>query len=286
MDDASQNHAGLPPGLPAFEAGWVWLVGAGPGDPGLLTALALHALRAADDVVYDALVSDEILALANPNATLEFAGKRGGKPSIDQPDITRRLIELAGQDRRVLRLKGGDPFVFGRGGEEALALAASRVPFRFVPGITAAMGGLAYAGIPMTHRTTNSAVTFITGHEAGGGMPEHLDWDALAGGAETLILYMALGRLDAIAARLIEGGRAPETPTALVSWATTPRQQIVETTLAAAAADAAEAGIEAPAIVVVGKAVLLRRALDPAATIEARAEAAQHLAAHWRREAS
>jgi len=249
---------------------------------GLLTALALHALWSADCVIYDALVSDDILALANPAAALEFAGKRGGKPSVDQPDITRRMIELAGRGQRVLRLKGGDPFVFGRGGEEALALAAHRVPFRFVPGITAAIGGLAYAGIPMTHRTTNSAVTFITGHEAGGGMPESLNWQAIASGAETLILYMALGRLGAIAARLIEGGVSADTPTALVTWATTPKQKIVETTLVLAATDAAQAGIEAPCIVVVGNGVLLRKALDPAASIDARAEAAEQLAAHWR----
>ncbi|MCY4407904.1 MAG: SAM-dependent methyltransferase, partial [Rhodospirillaceae bacterium] len=147
MDDRSPPPRR--PALPAIEPGSVWLVGAGPGDPGLLTLHAANALAEADCVVYDALVSPEILALARPGAALEYAGKRGGKPSARQPDICGRLIRLARQGQRVLRLKGGDPFVFGRGGEEALALAAARIPFRLVPGVTAAAGGLAAAGIPM-----------------------------------------------------------------------------------------------------------------------------------------
>ena len=155
-------------GLPNFETGHVWLVGAGPGDPGLLSVLALHALGSADVVVYDALVDPRILRLARPGAVLDFAGKRGGRPSPSQPDISARLIRLAREGNRVLRLKGGDPCVFGRGGEEALALAAAGVPFRIVPGITAGIGGLAYAGIPLTHRDTNSAVTFLTGHDSDG----------------------------------------------------------------------------------------------------------------------
>src|ERR1700730_3923963 len=138
--------------LPDFAAGSVWLVGAGPGDPGLLSLLALHALRHADTVVYDALVDPGILQLARAGAELDYAGKRGGKPSPQQPDITLRLIRLARAGKRVLRLKGGDPFVFGRGDEEALAPAAAGIPFRIVPGVTAGIGGLAYAGIPTTHR--------------------------------------------------------------------------------------------------------------------------------------
>ena len=283
MDDARQP-ALLPP-LPAIEPGAVWLVGAGPGDPGLLTLHALNGLRLADSVVYDALVSPEILALARPGATLEYAGKRGGKPSARQPDICSRLVRLARQGRRVLRLKGGDPFVFGRGGEEALTLAASRIPFRLVPGVTAAAGGLAAAGIPMTHRTTNSAVTLLTGHDAAGGVPDGLDWQAVARGAPVLVFYMALRQLDAIAERLTGHGLAGDTPVALISQATTGDQRVVETQLAAAAAAAGRAGIEAPCLVVVGDVVRLRQALDPDASVEARAEAAQALARHWRRAA-
>jgi len=150
--------------LPVFEPGWVWLTGAGPGDPGLLTLHAVNGLRQADVVVYDALVDERVLAMAKPTATLEYAGKRGGKPSPRQADISHRLIHLAREGKRVLRLKGGDPFVFGRGGEEALALVAGGVPFRVIPGISSGIGGLAYAGLPVTHRDVNSAVTFLTGH--------------------------------------------------------------------------------------------------------------------------
>ena len=283
MEDA-RPPARLPP-LPEIEPGSVWLVGAGPGDPGLLTLHALNALRLADCVVYDALVSPEILALARPGAALEYAGKRGGKPSAQQPDICNRLVRLARQGLRVLRLKGGDPFVFGRGGEEALALAAARIPFRLVPGITAAAGGLAAAGIPMTHRTTNSAVTLLTGHDASGTVPDGLDWQAIARGAPVLIFYMALRQLDAIATRLTGHGLGDDTPVALISQATTGAQRVVEARLADAAAAAARAGIEAPCLVVVGDVVHLRRALDPAASVEDRAEAAAALARHWRRAA-
>ena len=283
MDDSSPRPRR--PALPAIEPGSVWLVGAGPGDPGLLTLYAANALAEADCVVYDALVSPEVLALARPGAALEYAGKRGGKPSARQPDICGRLIRLARQGRRVLRLKGGDPFVFGRGGEEALALAAARIPFRLIPGVTAAAGGLAAAGIPMTHRTTNSAVTLLTGHDAAGSVPDALDWRAIARGAPVLIFYMALRQLDAIAARLTQSGLSGETPVALISHATTGAERIVETPLAGAAAAAERADIEAPCLVVVGDVVRLRRALDPAATVEARAEAAEALARHWRRAA-
>jgi uroporphyrin-III C-methyltransferase len=249
-------------GLPDFTPGSVWLVGAGPGDPGLLSALALHALDRADVVVYDALVDPRILALAPAGAQLDYAGKRGGRPSPSQPDISARLIRLAREGRRVLRLKGGDPCVFGRGGEEALALAEAAIPFRIVPGITAGIGGLAYAGIPVTHRDINSAVTFVTGHSSGGAVPNGIDWEAIARGSPVIVLYMGLRQLGAIAARLIAAGRRADEPVAIVSKATTPAQRVLVTSLAKAAAAAAEAGIEGPTIIAFGEVVRLRAALD------------------------
>src|ERR1700747_2146400 len=218
-------------GLPVFDRGSVWLVGAGPGDPGLLSVLALHGLECADVVVYDALVDPRILRLARSGAALDCAGKRGGRPSPSQPDISMRLIRLARAGNRVLRLKGGDPFMFGRGGEEAWALAAAGVPFRIVPGITAGIGGLAYAGIPVTHRDTNSAVTFLTGHDSDGTVPGGLDWQAIARGAPALVLYMAARALPGIAERLAVAGRRPEEPVAVISKATTPAQRVVVSTL-------------------------------------------------------
>ncbi len=248
--------------LPEFRPGTVWLVGAGPGDPGLLTLLALHALRNADIVVYDALVSDRILRLVKPGTPLEHAGKRGGKPSPSQPDISLRLVELAQSGKRVLRLKGGDPFVFGRGGEEGLTLAGAHIPFRIVPGITAGIGGLAYAGIPVTHRDTNSAIAFVTGQASGGILPEAVDWEALSRGAAVLVIYMALKNLAPIAQRLMAAGRSKDEPVAIISKATTAEQRVLETTLSKAAADAAAAAIEPPAVVAVGPVVRLRSELD------------------------
>ena len=249
-------------GLPDFTPGSVWLVGAGPGDPGLLSALALHALDRADVVVYDALVDPRILALAPAGAQLDYAGKRGGRPSPSQPDISARLIQLAREGRRVLRLKGGDPCVFGRGGEEALALAEAAIPFRIVPGITAGIGGLAYAGIPVTHRDINSAVTFVTGHSSGGAVPNGIDWEAIARGSPVIVLYMGLRQLGAIAARLIAAGRRADEPVAIVSKATTPAQRVLVTSLAEAAAAAAQAGIEGPTIIAIGEVVRLHPMLD------------------------
>ena len=246
--------------LPDFQPGQVWLVGAGPGEPGLLSVLALHALANADVVVYDALVDPRILRLARPDAALDYAGKRGGRAAPSQPDISARLVRLAEAKNRVLRLKGGDPCVFGRGAEEALALVAAGIPFRIVPGITAGIGGLAYAGIPVTHRETNSAVTFITGHNSDGTVPDGLDWGAIARGAPVLVLYMALKHLPNIVDRLIAGGRRPDEPVAIVSRATTPAQQVLTSTLGDAVAAAASS--ETPAIIVVGEVVRLRAGLD------------------------
>ncbi len=250
---------GLAGGLPEFAPGTVWLCGAGPGDPGLLTLHAVHALRQADVIVYDALVSDAIMNFAGPQASREFAGKRGGKLSPAQGDITERLIALAREGRRVLRLKGGDPFVFGRGGEEALDLTRAGVMFRIIPGITAGIGGLAYAAIPATTRDTNNAVILATGHLAKG--EGQRDWAALARTGLPIVLYMGMTYLETIAAGLIAGGLAPETPVAIVAEATTPRQRVLETTLATARADADRNGFTSPAIIAVGSIVALRQRL-------------------------
>ena len=249
-------------GLPRFEPGHVWLVGAGPGDPGLLTLHAVNALRQADVVVHDALVNAECLALAREGAVLEYAGKRGGKPSPKQRDISLRLVELAQAGKRVLRLKGGDPFVFGRGGEEALTLVEYAVPFRIVPGVTAGIGGLAYAGIPVTHRDTNHNVTFLTGHDATGVMPDAIGWAGVARSSPVIVMYMAMKHIGTISARLIAEGRSPDEPVAFVCNATTAQQQVLETTLATAEKDIAGAGLSPPAIVVVGEVVRMRAALD------------------------
>ena len=245
-----------------MEKGSVWLVGAGPGDPGLLTLHAANALQQADVIVHDALVNAECLSLAHLGASLEFAGKRGGKPSHKQRDISLRLVELARAGNRVLRLKGGDPFVFGRGGEEALTLVEHGIPFRIVPGITAGIGGLAYAGIPVTHREINHAVTFLTGHDSSGLVPDRVNWEGIAKGSPVIVMYMAMKHIGQIATNLIAAGRSPQEPVAFVCNAATSAQQVLETTLACAEADVAAAGIEPPAIVVVGEVVRLRPSLD------------------------
>lgn len=248
--------------LPTLEPGWVWLTGAGPGDPGLLTLHALNGIRQADVIVHDALVGDQVLAQADPACEIVFAGKRGGKPSPKQPDISARLVALAREGRKVLRLKGGDPFIFGRGGEEALALVAAGIPFRVLPGISAGVGGLAHAGIPLTHRETNSAVTFITGHGASGDIPDGIDWHALAAASPVMVIYMALKHLGTIRDRLIAGGRSAQEPVALVSKATSSDERVLETTLGTCVEDAAAHGIEPPAMVVIGEVVRLRAGLD------------------------
>lgn len=245
--------------LPRFEQGTVWLAGAGPGDLGTITALGLYAIAHADAVLYDALVNPALLKAARPGAELIFAGKRRGAPSVKQDDISQTLIALARKSLRILRLKGGDPFVFGRGGEEALALARAGVPFRIVPGVTAGIGGLAYAGIPVTHRDTNHSVTFVTGHGTDGGLPD-LDWNAIAKGAPTLVIYMALAHAEEIAAKLIAAGRAAGEPAAIVSNASRENQNVRVTTLAGLA-KAAQASA-APAVVVIGENVKLRETLD------------------------
>ncbi|WP_416064092.1 uroporphyrinogen-III C-methyltransferase [Rhizobium sp. ZK1] len=248
--------------LSALEPGSVWLVGAGPGDPGLLTLLAAKGLAEADVIVHDALVNEECLKLARSGAELEYAGKRGGKPSAKQRDISLRLVELARAGKRVLRLKGGDPFVFGRGGEEALTLVEYNIPFRIVPGITAGIGGLAYAGIPVTHREINHAVTFLTGHDSSGIVPDAINWEAIGKGSPVIVMYMAMKHIAQISANLIASGRSASEPVAFVCNAATGDQQVLETTLGEAVVAVAASGLEPPAIVVVGEVVRLRASLD------------------------
>jgi len=256
------DHIPLPGhAWPRLDPGWVWLCGAGPGDPGLLTLHALNALQQADVVIYDALVQEEILQWA-PQAEHIYAGKRGGKPSAKQRDISLRLVDLARDGKRVLRLKGGDPFVFGRGGEEAQTLVQHGVPIRIIPGISAGIGGLAYAGIPVTHRDVNQSVTFITGHDQSGNATGSLNWQAISDGSQVLVIYMGMKHIAHIAAQLLEAGRPATEPVAVVTTATTEDQQVLETTLGTVVEDIAKAQMTPPAIICVGSSVLMRQVLD------------------------
>jgi uroporphyrin-III C-methyltransferase len=246
------------PGLvgPRFDPGSVWLVGAGPGDPGLLTLHAAYALGQADVVMHDALVSDAILSLA-PQAHHEMAGKRADGIRTQQPRLNHRLIQLARQGLRVVRLKGGDPLVFGRGGEEALALAAAGIAFRIVPGISAGIGGTAAAGIPLTHRQLARSVAFATGHDSNGDLAD-VDWAALSRGSEVLVFYMAQRRIGQIAERLIEAGRLPDEQVALISNATRPDQDVRIATLATAGASVTGIPAGAATLILVGPTIALR----------------------------
>ncbi len=240
-----------------FAKGEVWLVGAGPGDAGLLTLHAVEALRTADVEIQDALKSAKVLEYA-AGAELVFLGKRGGKPSPKQPEINARLVAEAKAGRRVVRLKGGDPFMFGRGTEEVLALVAAGVKFRVVPGITAGIGGLAYAGIPVTSRDVNSSVIFLTGHDHTGLSPEGIDWAAVGHAAGMIVLYMAMRHMGEISDKLMAGGLSGDTPVAVVMRASMPEMRILDTTLARAAKDIEASGIGAPAIISIGRGNLLR----------------------------
>ena len=247
---------------PSFPPGLVWLIGAGPGDPGLLTLHGLNALQQADVIVYDALVNPEILSWKRAGAEAVYSGKRGGRPSPSQRDISLKLIDMSRSGKRVARLKGGDPFVFGRGGEEALALVRAGVQIRITPGITAGIGGLAYAGIPATHRDTNQSITFLTGHDKFGSAPTEVDWGAIAKGSGALVIYMAVKHLAKIALCLIDNGRSEHEPVAIISDATLPSQRALVTTLGKANADMERHKISAPAIVCIGRNVLHHKALS------------------------
>ncbi len=240
----------------------MYLVGAGPGDPGLLTLRARELLADCDAVVCDALVNADILCPVAPDCKIApavyYVGKRGGAPSTPQEDITDLLLRLAREGKRVVRLKGGDPFVFGRGSEEAQALAAARIPFEVVPGVTAGIAAPAYAGIPVTHRGVATSVTFVTGHEDPTKPESNTDWGALARAGGTLVLYMSVGRLGPIVDALLRGGRPADTAAAVVEWGTYPRQRTVAGTLETIVDRAAAAGIAAPAITVVGNVAALR----------------------------
>jgi uroporphyrinogen III methyltransferase / synthase len=241
----------------------VYLVGAGPGDPGLLTARALELIAAADVIVYDRLIPATALDGARADARLVYVGKEGGGPSVSQDEIEKVLVERGVAGDEVVRLKGGDPFVFGRGGEEAELLREAGVNFEVVPGITAGVAASAYAGIPVTHRDAASAVAFVTGHEdpaklGEGGTGSALDWPALARFPGTLVFYMGVRQLPTITQQLITGGRAPDEPAAVIQRGTLPDQRVVSGTLATIAAVAAEAGVRAPAISLFGSVAALR----------------------------
>lgn len=237
--------------------GKVYLVGAGPGDPGLFTLKGKTLLEMADVVVYDALVSEPILAMINPRAERVDAGKRRGRHSLPQQETTQILIEKAQEHAIVVRLKGGDPFVFGRGGEEMADLQAAHVPVEIVPGITSGIAAPAYCGIPLTHRGYSSSATFVTGHESVGKYRPHVNWQAIAQGSETLVIYMGVHNLPQIIPQLLEGGLTPETPIALVRWGTRPDQEELISTLGSVAEKIETTGFSAPAIAIIGKVVEL-----------------------------
>ncbi len=245
--------------LPVLEPGHVWLAGAGPGDPGLLTLQALAGLAQADVVVHDALVDPRVLALARAGTRLEFAGKRGGRPSPSQANITDKLIAFARAGHRVLRLKGGDPCVFGRGGEEALALAAANIPFRIIPGVTSGLAALTVASIPATLRGVNQALILVTGHAGDG--EEAIDWAALARTGQPIVLYMALSNLEGIARALIEAGMDPHEPVAVIASATLVEERVLISELHRVVGEARALGFEAPAIIAIGSIVRVRTEL-------------------------
>lgn len=235
--------------------GSVWLVGAGPGDPGLLTLRAVQAIGQADVILHDALAARAAQLHAARGAEVIAVGKRKAAPSLPQARITALLLAHARAGRRVVRLKTGDPFVFGRGGEEAIALARAGIAVSVVPGVSAGTAGPALAGIPVTHRGVSSAVTFLTGHDETGSLPEGLDWTAIARGAPTIVAFMALSTLDAVAVRLISGGRDPATAVAVISRASLGDQAVLHTTLGAATLAVRRAGVASPAVVVIGPVV-------------------------------
>ena len=236
--------------------GTVYLVGAGPGDPGLLTVRALELIRQADVVLHDHLVSAEILADCTPRARIIDVGKVGHGPQADQAAIERQLIAFARAGHRVVRLKGGDPLLFGRGSEEAIALATANVPFEIVPGVSSAMAVPAYAGIPLTARGVAASVAIVTGHCAGSGTP------ATIPNADTIVVLMGVANAEFLCGQLLAAGRSPDTPAAAIEWGTCTRQRVAVATLSTLPEVIARAGIQAPAVMVIGETVRLRAGLE------------------------
>ncbi|MEM7556411.1 MAG: uroporphyrinogen-III C-methyltransferase [Cyanobacteria bacterium P01_A01_bin.84] len=239
--------------------GKVYLVGAGPGDPGLMTIKGKGILECADVVIYDALVSPEILIMINPLAEKINAGKRRGRHSLLQTQTNQLLIEKAQSHSIVVRLKGGDPFIFGRGGEEMEALIQAGIPVEVVPGITSGIAAPAYAGIPLTHRLCSSSVTFVTGHEAVGKYDPTVNWNAIANGSQTIVIYMGIHNLKHIVSELVTAGLSSQTPIALIRWGTRPEQEELIGNLETIIEQVKATGFEAPAIVVIGEVVNLSK---------------------------
>ncbi|MDM8535318.1 uroporphyrinogen-III C-methyltransferase [Desulfobacterales bacterium HSG17] len=240
------------------EKGMVYLIGAGPGDPDLITLKGQKCMQKADVVIYDYLAAPQHLAFSPENAEKIYVGKKGGDHTLSQEGINALLVEKANQGHCVARLKGGDPFIFGRGGEEIEALLAENISFEVVPGVTSPIAATAYAGIPLTHRRFTSSVAFITGHEDPTKKESSINWSALAEGIGTLVFLMGIKNLPNIRDNLVNAGKSPQTPTAVVRWGTTPRQKTVQGTLATIHEKVLAAGIKAPAIIVVGEVVQLR----------------------------
>lgn len=244
----------------AAQSGTVYLVGAGPGDPELLTLRALRIIAAAEILVYDQLVSEAILQLANPTAERIYAGKQRGNHAVPQDDLNLLLVDLARRNKCVVRLKGGDPYTFGRGGEEVETLKEHGVPFEVVPGVTAAAGVAAFAGIPLTHRNHAQACVFVTGHLKDGSM--NLDWEGLARTRQTVIIYMGLHGLPYLCEQLIAHGLPADWPAAVVQQGTTPNQRTVTGTLSTLPQRAVDAGLKAPTLIIVGSVVKLKDKLS------------------------
>jgi len=240
----------------------VYLVGAGPGDPDLITVKGRRLIERCGALVYDHLVDPAMRGWVKTGCALHYISKRAGDHTVEQERIEALLVELAGAGLEVVRLKGGDPFIFGRGGEEAEALRRAGIAYEVVPAVTAALGCAAYAGIPLTHRALSSAVTFVSGHPCAPGEPERVDWGSHARSGATLVLYMAMGRLEEICGRLLAEGRAGATPVRVVQWGTTARQQAVDGTLGDIAWRVREAGLGPPAVVIIGAVAALGQSLQ------------------------